>query len=32
MQSEVTQLIQRGDAVVGVRQLGPEGEFENHAP
>ena len=32
MQSEVTQLIQRGDAVVGVRARGPEGEFEIQAP
>jgi 2-polyprenyl-6-methoxyphenol hydroxylase-like FAD-dependent oxidoreductase len=31
MQSEVTQLIQRGDAVVGLRARGPEGEFSVQA-
>ncbi|HEU4579739.1 MAG TPA: FAD-dependent oxidoreductase [Polyangiaceae bacterium] len=31
MQSEVTQLIQRGDAVVGLRARGPQGEFEVQA-
>jgi 2-polyprenyl-6-methoxyphenol hydroxylase-like FAD-dependent oxidoreductase len=32
MQSEVTQLMQRGGAVVGLRARGPEGEFAVQAP
>src|SRR6187401_1663481 len=31
MQSEVTQLIQQGDTVIGLRARGPEGEFAVHA-